>query len=143
MYPFIPFGVACCVWLFIFGFENTNNLSIGISGKVAAGAALRDHAGMNLLPDCLAYAFDDGIKLSLGHDAELGLGQSLGRYRPYALERLEDGVVNLQPLFLAYAVSALALELGRNFFSPAFQPGIDGLDVDAAIASQATTEFRP
>lgn len=143
MYPFIPFGVACCVWLFIFGFENTNNLSIGISGKVAAGAALRDHAGMNLLPDCLPYAFDDGIKLLLGHDAELGLRQSLGRYRPYAIERLEDGVVNLQPLFLAYAVSALALELGRNFFSPAFQPGIDGLDVDAAIASQATTEFRP
>lgn len=98
---------------------------------------------MDLLPDCLPYAFDDGIKLSLAHDAELRLRQSLGRYRPYALRRLEDGVVNLQPLFFAYAVSALALELGRNLFSPAFQPGIDGLDVDAAIASQATTEFRP
>lgn len=98
---------------------------------------------MNLLPDGLSYAFDDGIKLSLGHGAELCLRQSLGGYRPYALGRLEDGMVNLQPLFLAYAVSALALELCRNFFSPAFQPGIDGLDVDAAIASQAATEFRP
>lgn len=95
MYPFIPLGVACCVRLFIFGLENTNNLSIRVTGKVAARAALRDHAGMYLLPDCLPYAFNDFIKLGFGHGAELCLRQSLSRYRPYALGWLEDRVVNL------------------------------------------------
>ena len=145
MNPFVPLWIAGSVWLFILWFENTDNLAVWVPCKVAAGAPLRNHARMDFLANSSAYAIDNGFELGTGHDAGLRLSQSLGGNGPHALERLKNGMVNLEAVLLAEAAArpAAALEAGSNLVGPALKPGVDGLDVDAARGADAAAEFRP
>jgi hypothetical protein len=97
---------------------------------------------MHALLDGGPHAVNDGLEFSLGHVAGLGDGQYLGRHGTDALRGLEDGVVDLETLLLALLLLAAALELGGNLVGPAFEAGIDGLEVDArvpaALAATAT-----
>lgn len=98
---------------------------------------------MYLLANGDADALDDGVKLGLGHDIVRCLGHVLGRDGAHAVGRLEDGVVDLQAVLLAQlAFAPASLEARGDFIGPAFEPCVDGLEVDAGVAPAAASEFR-
>lgn len=144
MNPFVPLGVASGIWFLILGLEYADNLSIRVSGKVAARATLGDHARVDLLPNSQPHAVHNGVKLCAGHYTWLRLSQTLWRNGPNTVGGSEDGMLNLETLILASgALTAAALELGGNLIRPALQAGVDGLDVDAAGATDATAKLWP
>lgn len=143
MNPFVPLGVSCCVWLFILGLEDANNLAVWVSRKVTARTALRDHARVYFLPDGGSYTFDNNLELVFGHDTLLRRGNALSANGAYAFRGLEDGVVDLEALLLASHVPPLAFEARGDLIGPAFEAGIDGLEVDTGIAASALAELGP
>ena len=140
MDPLVPFRVPGGVGLLVLGLEDADDLALGVPGEVAAGAPLRDHAGVHALADGLADAVDDGVELLLGHVAGLGHGEHLGGGGADALGGLEDGVVDLEALLLALLLGAAALELGGDLVGPALEAGVDGLEVDARVAAAVAAE---
>lgn len=63
------------------------------------------------------------------------------RHGANAIRRLEDGVVDFQFFFLVcLALDPIQLELVGDLLSPPLETRIDGLDVDAGIASAASRE---
>lgn len=112
MNPFVPFRIACRVGLLVFWLENTHYLTVRIPCKVAARAALRNHARMDLLPYSHPYAIHDGLELGLVYDARLFLSQSFWGDGTNALGRLKDRMMYFEPLFLSGdTLAPAALEL--------------------------------
>jgi hypothetical protein len=141
MNPFVPLWISCRIRFLIFRFEDTDNLSVWIPGKVAPRTALGDHTGMHLEMDSSPNAVHDDVEFSPSHHP-LGLCQIFARDRPDALRRLKDGMVNLIAFLLASMVLALAaLEARRNLVRPPLQSRVYSFEVDAGVAAHSLSEF--
>jgi hypothetical protein len=139
--PLVPFGVSCGVWFLVLGLKNTDNLAIGISGKVTTRTALRNHTWVNFLPNSTPYAFHDSFKLCSSHDTFLRRSNTLSGHRANTLGRLEDRIVNFKPFLLTLLILPLALETRSNLVCPSLQAGIDGLEIDTGAASGTMAKF--
>ena len=135
--PLVPFRVSRSIRLLVLGLEDAHDLAVGVPREVAAGASLRNHAGMCALLYGGPDAVDDGVEFGPGHVARLGNGEHLGRHGADALGGLEDGVVDLEALLLALLLVAAALELGGDLVGPALEAGIDGFEVDGRVPAAA------
>ncbi len=146
--PLVPLGVAGGVGLLVLRLEDADDLAVGVARKVAAGAALRDHARVHALVDGGTHAVDNCLELGLGDDrvwhvARVGRArrrarERLGRRGAHALGRLEDRVVDLEALLVLVAALLLVpLELGRDLVGPALEARVDGLEVDARVGTVA------
>lgn len=144
MNPFVPLGVSRRVRLLIFGLEYADNLAVWVSREVAARAALRNHARVYLEMNGPTHALDNRLKLSPGHRARLGLRHILDGNGPNTFRRLKYGVMDLVALLVAELMLAPAkLEAGRDLIRPALQAGVDGLEIDAAVAAHTLCEPGP
>jgi hypothetical protein len=139
--PFVPFGVSCGVWLLVLGFKDTDNLAIGISGKVTTRTALRNHTRVDFLPNSTPDAFHDSFKLCSGHDAFLRCRNTLSGHRSNTLGRLEDRIVNFEAFLFALLILPLALEARSDLVCPSLQASIDGLEVNTGAASRTMAKF--
>lgn len=144
--PLVPLGVAGGVRLLVLGLEDADHLALRVARKVAAGAALCDHARVRALADGCPHAVDNGLELGLSNDGGWhvdrvgGAGcrprQSLGCRRPHALGRLEHGVVDLEAaLVLLAALLLVALELVGNLVGPALEARVDGFEVNTRVGA--------
>jgi hypothetical protein len=97
---------------------------------------------MDALLDGSTDTIHNGIKLGLGHVSRLRGGQHIGGDGAHALGRLEDGVDDLEALFLALLLVPAALELGGDLVGPALEAGVDGLEVDARVSAGAAARTR-
>jgi hypothetical protein len=140
--PLVPLGISSGIRLLVLWFEDADDLTLGVPSKITPRAPLRDHARMDALLDGSTDTIHNGIKLGLGHVSRLRGGQHIGGDGAHALGRLEDGVDDLEALFLALLLVPAALELGGDLVGPALEAGVDGLEVDARVSAGAAARTR-